>query len=38
MFEMTMVLLASIALMSIAYELTFVVKGGDWGENSKSFF
>ena len=38
MFEMSIVLLASIVLMSIAYEFTFSVKGREWGENSKSFF
>ena len=38
MFEMIMVLLASIALMSIAYEFTFSSKDRDWRKNSKSFF
>ena len=38
MFEMTMVLLASITLMIIAYEFTMMIRGKEWGESASSFF
>jgi len=38
MFEMTIVILASVTLMSIAYEFTMMIQGKEWGENASSFF
>ena len=38
MFEMTMVLIASVLLMTIAYEFTMMVRGREWGENAPNFF
>jgi len=38
MFEMTIVLMASIVLMSIAFEFTMMLRGREWGENASSFF
>jgi hypothetical protein len=38
MFEMTIVLMASIILMTIAYEFTMMIRGREWGENVRSFF
>ncbi len=38
MFEMTMVLMATAVLGTIAYEFTMMIKGREWGENASSFF
>lgn len=38
MLEMSVVLISCAVLMSVAYELSFMLRGREWGENSKSFF
>lgn len=38
MFEMTMVLVGSGILMTIAYEFAIMVTRREWGENKRSFF
>lgn len=38
MFEMTIVLMATAVLGTIAYEFTMMVRGREWGENTSSFF
>jgi len=38
MFEMGIVLIASVVLGTIAYEFTMILRGREWGENASSFF
>jgi hypothetical protein len=38
MFEMAMVLMATVVLGTIAYEFSMQIKGREWGENARSFF
>ena len=38
MFEMSMVLLATTLLGTIAYEFTMMMRGREWGENTSSIF
>ena len=38
MFEMTMVLMATAVLGTIAYEFSMIMKGREWGENASNFF
>jgi len=38
MFEMSMVLLATTLLGTIAYEFTMMMRGREWGENASSIF
>jgi len=38
MFEMTMVLMATAVLGTIAYEFTMIFRGREWGENASTFF
>jgi len=38
MFEMTLVLMATTVLGTIAYELAMMIQGREWGENASNFF
>jgi len=38
MFEMTMVLMATAVLGTIAYEFTMMISDKKWGESANSFF
>lgn len=38
MLEMSVVLVSCAILMSVAYELSYMLRPREWGENSKGFF
>ena len=38
MFEMSIVLLSTALLATIAYELAMMIRGREWGENASSIF